>query len=71
MNFTNSPFERMMKQVPHPPRPVPVRKPPRGSPCRGCRLWDDSACVGICYRELIVERKGGTSGHVGPMSQKE
>ena len=71
MNFTDSPYERMMKQVPRTPRPGPVRKPPCGSPCRGCRLWDGSACVGICYRELIVERKKGASGQHGPMPQKE
>ena len=70
MNFTDSPFEREMKQVPRPPRPGPIRKPPRGSSCRGCDFWDGSACVGICYRNLLVERKAGTSGQVGPMSQK-
>lgn len=71
MNFTDNPFERMMKQVPRPPHTNPIRKPPRGSPCMGCNLWNGTVCVGICYRELIVERKAGTSGQVGPMSQKK
>lgn len=67
MNFTNSPYEKMMKQVPRPPHPCPVRKPPRGSPCRDCRFWNGSVCVGLCHRDLIVERKERTSGQHGPM----
>ena len=72
MNFTDSPFEKMMKQVPRPPRPGPARRPPRGSPCRKCRFWSGSVCIGVCYRDLLIspkeERK--TSGQVDPMSQK-
>lgn len=35
MRFTNSPFEKMMQQVPRTLRPTPP-KPRRGSPCAGC-----------------------------------
>lgn len=58
MNFTNSPFEKMMKQVPPAPRPV-IRSAPPASPCRGCAYWQGAACVGTCYRAL-------TSGQFGP-----
>jgi len=68
MNFTDSPFEKMMKQIPRQSHDRPIPKPPRRSPCRGCGYWDGRACVGVCYRELIVERKTGTSGQHGPMS---
>ena len=63
MNFTNSPFERMMKEVPW---------PGRGSddPCTGCRYYKE--CKGRkkqCrkkFRALIVEPR--PSGHRGPKS---
>ena len=38
MRFTNSPFEKMMKQKPRPQAPAPA-KPPRGSRCSGCPYW--------------------------------
>ena len=60
MNFTNSPFERMMKQVPRQPRHIP-QKPRPGSRCAGCSFWNGMACVGTCYRELVI-----TSGQHGP-----
>jgi len=62
MNFTDSPFEKMMKQVPRAYRPE-VRKPPPGSPCRGCTFWRGMACVGTCYRDLALST---TSGQLGP-----
>ena len=34
MNFTNNPFEKMMKEKPRPKAPA-ERKPPRGSACCG------------------------------------
>ena len=34
MNFTNSPYERMMKEVPRYEKPAP-QKAPEGSPCYG------------------------------------
>jgi len=63
MNFTDSPFERMMKEVPRPTRPIMEKAPP-GSPCHDCSFWRGMACVGTCYKELTAARKGdGTSGH--------
>ena len=38
MNFTSSPFERMMKEKPRPQAPAENR-PPRGSACCGCCYW--------------------------------
>ena len=62
MNFTDSPFEKMMQEVPPAPRPV-KRKAPIGSPCRVCSHWQGMPCVGMCYRELML---AGTSGQVDP-----
>lgn len=71
MNFTDSPFERMMKEVPRPSRGT-VRKPPSGSPCRNCTYWSGMACLGLCYRDLILSRKEEReSGQVSPMSREE
>lgn len=42
MRFTNSPFEKMMKQKPRPQAPA-TPKPPRGSRCSGCPYWGASA----------------------------
>lgn len=73
MNFTNNPYEKMMKEKPKPPRRGGKGKPPKGSPCRGCSYWNGMACVGVCYRELFISRKKGreTSGQAGPMSHEE
>ena len=71
MNFTDSPFERMMKQRPrYSPQNKPLPKPPKNSLCRGCAYWRGMACVGTCYRDLIITRKegAGTSGQLGPKS---
>ena len=38
MNFTSSPFERMMKEKPRPQAPAKNR-PPRGSACYGWGVW--------------------------------
>lgn len=57
MNFTNSPFERMMKEKPRPQAPA-VRKPPRGSACCGCSCWRGIGCVS-CYKELLKPPAGG------------
>lgn len=56
MNFTNSPFERMMKEKPR-PQPPAVKKPPRGSACFGCAYWRGIACAS-CYQKLLG-RPGG------------
>ena len=61
MNFTSSPFERMMKEVPHPGWD-------NDDPCKGCRYYKE--CKGKkkqCrkkFRALIVEPR--PSGHRGP-----
>ena len=63
MNFTSSPFERMMKEVPHPGWD-------NDDPCKGCRYYKE--CKGKkkqCrkkFRALIVEPR--PAGHRGPKS---
>ena len=57
MNFTSSPFERMMKEKPRPQAPAEIR-PPRGSACCGCCCWRGIACVS-CYKELLKAGAGG------------
>ena len=49
MNFTSSPFERMMKEKPRPQAPAENR-PPRGSACCGC--WTGSYCR--YFRESVL-----------------
>lgn len=69
MNFTGSPYEKMMKEKPRAYHPNPTRKPPKGSLCRDCSYWNGSMCVGICYRDLIFPQREGTSGQLGPKSE--
>ena len=74
MNFTNSPFERMMKEMPWPGRGSddPCAWPGRGSddPCAACRYHKE--CKGKknqCrkkFRALVVKPR--TSGQRGPKS---
>lgn len=52
MNFTNSPYERMMKQRPPQSGAPAFPKAPGGSRCHGCAYWRGIACVS-CYRELL------------------
>lgn len=52
MNFTNNPFEKMMKEKPRSKAPA-ERKPPRGSACCGCSYWRGVGCV-ACYKELLA-----------------
>ena len=61
MRFTDSPFEKMMQEVPR-PRSDNTKKPPQGSPCRNCSFWQGRACIGTCYRDLIQRKGDGTSG---------
>ena len=56
MRFTDSPFEKMMKQKPHPQAPS-APKAPRGSRCSGCPYWRGIGCVS-CYRELLKAPAG-------------
>lgn len=69
MNFTGSPYEKMMKEKPRPGRPAPPCKPPKGSPCWDCSYWNGSVCVGVCYRDLIFSQRKDTSGQLGPKSE--
>ena len=55
MNFTNSPYERMMKELPHPETPAP-QKAPEGTPCAGCPYWRGIMCV-FCYREYFKDSR--------------
>lgn len=54
--FTDSPYERLMTQVP-PGRETPrfPARPP-GHPCHGCPYGRDAPCVGICYKKLMEKR---------------
>ena len=55
MNFTSSPFERMMKEKPRPQAPAENR-PPRGSACYGCcylRVMLQGAFEGPGWREVM------------------
>ena len=58
MNFTDSPFERMMKEVPHYPAPNRPAPAPEGSLCHKCGYWRGMTCT-ACYRKL--KRKSSES----------
>ena len=51
MRFTNSPYEKMMREIPRYERPAPP-KAAAHSPCHGCPYWRGICCVS-CYRELL------------------
>lgn len=57
MNFTNSPYETMMKRPPRSGAPA-LPKAPGGSRCHGCAYWRGIACVS-CYKELLKAGAGG------------
>ena len=54
MNFTNSPYERMMKEIPHYNKSTP-QEAPEGSPCAGWTYWQDITCV-FCYRKHLKKQ---------------
>ena len=54
MNFTNSPYERLMKEVPHNETPTP-QKAPKETPCAGCPYWRGIACA-FCYRKHLQKQ---------------
>ena len=56
MNFTNNPYEKMMKQKPRPLAPS-IPTAPKGSRCSGCPYWRGISCVS-CYRELLKTPAG-------------
>ncbi|WP_444269180.1 hypothetical protein [Faecalibacterium sp.] len=57
MNFTNSPYETMMKRPSH-IQPPATPKAPKGSRCDGCPYWRGIACMS-CYRDLLKTPDGG------------
>lgn len=57
MNFTNSPYETMMKRPSH-IQPPATPKAPKGSRCDGCPYWRGIACMS-CYRDLLKPPVGG------------
>lgn len=50
--FTDSPYERMMMQVPHKPRPIRPVTVPKDHPCHGCKRYGEG-CVLPCYRNIV------------------
>lgn len=58
MNFTNSPYEPMMKKPSYSKMPAAPGAAPKGSRCHGCPYWRGIACVS-CYRELLKSPAGG------------
>ena len=56
--FTNSPYERMMMQVPRKRREEqpPAVLLPDHHRCFGCASYMNG-CVGVCCRELIITPK--------------
>ncbi len=58
MNFTNSPYETMMKEVPPAMKPSQLPKAPKGSKCHGCPYWRGVGCMS-CYRDLLKGKSGG------------
>ena len=57
MNFTNSPYETMLKRPSH-IQPPATPKAPKGSRCDGCPYWRGIACMS-CYRDLLKTPDGG------------
>ena len=51
--FTDSPYEKMMQQVPTEGREV---HGPPGHPCHGCPYRRDAPCLGVCYRDLLRKK---------------
>lgn len=51
--FTDSPYERMMMQVPRKFRPTRPALAPKGHPCHGCKRYGEG-CALPCYRGIAV-----------------
>lgn len=59
MYFTDSPYERMMKQIPK-GGPIPGEGPPplpEGHPCHGCCYAANGPCIGYCLKELMKKER--------------
>lgn len=61
MNFTDSPFERMMKEIPLPCRGT-CRKPPGGFPLPELRVLDRRALRRHLLSEITSFPEGGDFG---------
>lgn len=65
MNFTNSPYERTMKEIPHKEAPAP-QKAPEGTPCAGCPLL---AGDWLCFLlSGTLQKTGLICGHLARKS---
>jgi hypothetical protein len=64
MNFTDSPFERMMKQVPGQAGGLCVNR--RSAPLPGLRVLERRSLCGYLLRALLLSRREATSGQLGP-----
>lgn len=56
-HFTDSPFEKLMKQRPKQQQEKYAPALPINHPCHGCSYLKGSCCTGVCYRELILPNK--------------
>ncbi|MDO5399893.1 MAG: hypothetical protein Q4F17_02790 [Eubacteriales bacterium] len=55
MNFTNSPYEKMMKEQPKGRKNTALPKAPIGTPCKECPYWRGIACI-FCFKEHLKKR---------------
>lgn len=56
--FTNSVYEKMMRQVPRPSKSIIASPAPKGHFCYGCKRYGEH-CVHPCYRDAKIKiRKG-------------
>lgn len=56
--FSSNPgLERMMRQKPNGRREPELPALPPDHPCHGCSYGMGRRCIGICYKELLAERR--------------
>lgn len=52
--FTDSPYERMMVQLPTGQEKAPASSArPPSHPCCGCPYGREAPCLGVCYKKLL------------------
>ena len=56
-HFTDSPFERLMKQNPMQRKEKLSQFLPKTNSCHGGSYLQGNCCTGVCYRELILPHK--------------
>ena len=66
--FTDSPYEKMMTNVPQRKAETPCAKTlPPNHPCYGCGNYTGKPCVGLCTKEMNAwlneRRKPHEAGH--------